>query len=95
MYGCPYGLAEGILLESVVNRRCRLTRASFDEVCMFEKKGLCSLVEEPLGLKGPSASGDLRLGYRSSSRRPLSVFEKAITTIYMIISHQQSPSRHL
>lgn len=78
-YCCPNGLATGILLESVVNRLCKLARASLDEVCTLGKKGLCSLVDEPLGLNVPSASGDRRLGNRSSSIRPLSVFEKAMT----------------
>lgn len=78
-YCCPKGLATGILLESVVNRLCKLARASLDGVCTFGKKGLCSLVDEPLGLNVPSASGDRRLGNRSSSMRPLSVFEKAMS----------------
>jgi hypothetical protein len=83
-YCCPKGLATGILLESVVNRLCKLARASLDEVCTFGKKGLCSLVEEPFGLNALSASGDRRFGNRSSSMRPLSVFRKAISRIYML-----------
>ena len=92
-YCCPKGLATGILLESVVNRLCKLARASLDEVCTFGKKGLCSLVEEPFGLNALSASGDRRFGNRSSSMRPLSVFGKAISMIYMVANLSVELSR--
>lgn len=83
-YCCPNGRATDILLESVVKRRCRLARASFEEGWIFAKYAFPSREAEPFELYGLSESGDRRFGNRSSSMRPLKVLEKAMFADYRV-----------